>query len=87
MASTFRSLPQYPAHATINIEGTTLIRGLRYYKYVTFSDFPGAPNAPVKQKYVRYYRAEAGGIYFLPDNDLDGAERLGMPLPIRLGER
>src|ERR1044072_8612580 len=78
---------QYPARATIHIEGMTLIRGRRYYKYVTSSDFPGAPNTPAKQEHVRYYRAEAGGIYFLPDNDLDGVERLGMPLPIRLGER
>lgn len=79
---------QYPTRATINIEGTTLIRGRRYYKYVTSGNFSGAPNAPAaKPKQVRYYRAETGGIYFLPDNDLDGAERLAMPVPISSGER
>lgn len=79
---------KYPARATIHIEGTTLIRGQRYYKYVTFGDFSGVPNAPTATpKQVRYYRAEAGGIYFLPDNDLDGAERLAMPVPTSSGER
>lgn len=78
---------QYPTRATIRIEGTTLIRGHRYYKYVTSGDFTGIPNAPTKLEQVRYYRAEANGIYFLPSNDLDGAERLAMPLPIPVGER
>lgn len=78
---------QYPARATIRIEGTTLIRGRRYFKYVTSGDFTGAPNAPTKLEQVRYYRAEAGGIYFLSGDALDGAERLAMPLPITVGER
>lgn len=78
---------QYPARATIHIEGTTLIRGRRYYKQVTSGDFTGVPNAPTKLEQVRYYRAETGGTYFLPGNDLDGAERLAMPLPVPAGER
>jgi hypothetical protein len=78
---------KYPGRATIRIEGTTLIRGRRYYKHITSSDFAGVPNAPTNLEQVRYYRAEAEGIYFLPGNDLDGAERLAMPLPVPVGER
>ncbi len=78
---------EYPARATIRIEGTTLIHGRRYYKQVTSGDFTGVPNAPTKLEQVRYYRAEAGGIYFLPGNDLEGAERLAMPLPVPAGQR
>jgi hypothetical protein len=78
---------QYPARATIRIEGTTLIRSQRYYKHVTSADFTGVPNAPTNLEQVRYYRADSGGIYFLPGNDLDGAERLAMPLPVPVGER
>jgi hypothetical protein len=78
---------QYPGHSTIRIEGTTLIRGRRYYKHVTSADFTGVPNAPMNLEQVRYYRADSGGIYFLPGNDLDGAERLAMPLPVPVGER
>lgn len=78
---------KYPARATIYIEGTTLIRGRRYYKYITSSNFLGAPNAPAKLEDVRYYRAEADGIYYLPGNDLDGAERLAMPVPVPVGAR
>jgi hypothetical protein len=78
---------EYTARATISIEGTTLIRGRRYYKHVTSGDFTGVPNAPTKLEQVRYYRAEAGGIYFLPENDLEGAERLAMPLPVPVGGR
>ncbi len=77
---------QYPARATIRIDGTTLIRGRRYYKYV-ISSVTDAPNAPMKLEQTRYYRAEAGGIYFLPGNDLGGKERLAMPLPIPVGGR
>ncbi len=36
---------------------------------------------------MRYFRAESGGIYFLPGNDLEGMERLAMPLPIPIGDR
>jgi hypothetical protein len=78
---------QFPARVIIQINSTTLIRGQRYYKYVTSGDFTGSPNVPTKLEQVRYYRAETGGIYFLPGNDLDGAERLAMPLPIPVGER
>ena len=78
---------QYRARAAIRIEGTTLIRGRRYFKYVISGNFTGAPNAPRKLEQVRYYRAEAGSIYFLPGNDLDGTERLSMPLPIPVGEQ
>jgi hypothetical protein len=77
---------QYPARATIRIDGTTLIRGRRYYKYVT-SGTTDAPNVPMKLEHVRYYRVEAGGIYFLPGNDLSGEERLAMPLPIPVKQR
>jgi hypothetical protein len=78
---------QYPARATIRIEGTTLIRGRRYYKYITSGDFSGAPDAPTKLEDVRYYRAETGGIHYLPGNDQDGAERLAMPLPVPTKDR
>jgi hypothetical protein len=67
--------------------GALLIRERRYYKHVTSGDFTRVPNVPGKLEQVRYHRAEAGGIYFLPGNDLDGAERLAMPLPIPAGER
>jgi hypothetical protein len=78
---------QYSGHATIRIEGTTLIHGRRYYKHVTSGDFTGVPNAPTNLEQVRYYRTDSGGIYFLPGNDLDGTERLAMPLPVPAGER
>jgi len=78
---------QYPVRATIRIEAATLVHGRRYYKHITSGDFTGVPTVPEKLEQVRYYRAEAGGIYFLPGNDLDGAERLAMPLPIPTGER
>jgi hypothetical protein len=77
---------QYPARATIRIDGTTLIRGRRYYKYAT-SFTTDAPNVPMKLEHVRYYRVETGGIYFLPGNDLSGEERLAMPLPIPVRQR
>src|ERR1051325_611234 len=73
---------QYPVRATVRVDGTTIIRDRRYFKYVTSVDFMGAPDAPTKFEQVRYYRTEAGGIYFLPGNDLDGAERLAIPLPV-----
>jgi len=78
---------QYPGRAIIHIEGITLIRGRRYFKYVTSSSYPNVPNAPMNREFVRYYRVEAGGIYFLLGDEPDGAERLGMPLPLRAGER
>lgn len=78
---------QYPARASISIGGTTLIRGQRYYKQITSGDFTGAPNATTKLEQVRYYRAEARGVYYLPENDLDGPERLAMPLPVPIEER
>src|SRR5205085_9567757 len=78
---------QYLIRSTIHIDGTTLIHGRRYYKYVLSGDFTGVPNMPPQIEQVRNYRAESGGIYFLPGNDLDGTERLAMPLPIPIGER
>lgn len=77
---------QYIARATIRIDGTALIRGRRYYKHVT-TVTTDAPNVPMEVEHVRYYRVEAGGIYFLPGNDLSGEERLAMPLPIPLRQR
>jgi hypothetical protein len=77
---------RYSARATIRIDGTTLIRRRHYYKYVT-SVTTDAPNVPMKVEHVRYYRVEAGGIYFLPGNDLSGEERLAMPLPIPVRQR
>lgn len=78
---------QYPARATIRVEGTTLIHGRRYFKYVTSGDFTSAPNVPVKIEQVRYFRVGDAGIYFLRGNDLDNAELFGMPLPIPVGQR
>ena len=78
---------QYKGSATITVQGTTLIRGRRYFKYVTSSSFPGVPNAPTGQEFVRYYRVESGGVYYLPGDEAEGEERLGMPLPLRAGDR
>jgi|SRR5947209_2694134 len=78
---------QYPIHSTIHIDGVTLIHGRRYYKYVISGDFTGVPNMPPQIEQVRYYRAESSGIYFLPGNELDGAEKLSMPLPMPIDER
>jgi hypothetical protein len=77
---------QYPARLTIRIDGMTIIHGRRYFKHVTSSS-TDAPNVPMRLEQVRYFRAESGGIYFLPANDLEGTERLAMPLPIPVGER
>jgi hypothetical protein len=78
---------QYPGHANIAVQGTTLIRGRRYFKYVTSASFPGVPNAPVNQEFVRYYRVESGGVYYLPGDETEGEERLGMSLPLHAGDR
>jgi hypothetical protein len=78
---------QYPGHATITVQGTTLIRGRRYFKYVTSGSFPSVPGGPPNQESVRYYRVESGGIYYLPGDETGGEERLGMPLPLHAGDR
>ncbi len=78
---------QYPGHATITIQGTILIRGRRYFKYVTSGSFTGVPGGPLNQESVRYYRVESGGLYYLPGDETEGEERLGMPLPLRAGDR
>src|SRR5437764_11155465 len=47
---------QYTARAIARVDGTTLIHGNRYFKYVISSDLsnvPGAPQSPIE---VRYYR-------------------------------
>lgn len=78
---------QYPGRATISIQGTTLIRGRRYFKYVTSGSFTGVPGGPLNQKFVRYYRVESGGVYYLSGDETEGEERLGMPLPLHAGDR
>jgi hypothetical protein len=76
---------QYPARVTIRIDGTTLIHGRHYFKYVT-SSVTDAPHIP-KLEQVRYFRVEAAAIYFLQGDDLESKEQFGMPIPIPIGER
>jgi hypothetical protein len=73
---------QFDIPAVIHIDGETIIRGKRYFKYVIESDFSSMTKAPRRTEEVRYYRKAEDGIYFLPAKDIDGSERLEMPLPV-----
>lgn len=72
---------QFDIPASIHIDGETLIRGRRYFKYVIESDLSAMMKAPKHTEEVRYYRMAADGIYFLPGKDTEGEELLEMPLP------
>jgi len=76
---------QFDVPATIHIDGETIIRGKRYFKYVIESDLSSMTKAPRRTQEVRYYRKAEDGIYFLPAKDIDGSERLEMPLPVPVG--
>jgi len=76
---------QFDIPASIHIDGETIIRGRRYFKYVIESDFSAMMKAPRRTQEVRYYRVAEDGIYFLPGKDTDGEELLEMPLPIPTG--
>jgi hypothetical protein len=78
---------QFDVPASIRIEGETIIRGRRYFKYVIASDLSAMTRTPKRTEEVRYYRAAEGGIYFLPGKDTGGEELLEMPLPIPIGVR
>jgi hypothetical protein len=78
---------QYSAKATIRVDGETLIRGNRYFKLVTSSDFSGFPGAPKSLEDVRYYRVAADGIYFIRGQDTSAPETLEFPLPIPIGTK
>lgn len=71
--------------ATIRVEGETIIRGRRYFKYVITSDMSALPKSPSHTEEIRYYRMAHDGIYFLRSKDIEGDEMLEMPLPIPLG--
>lgn len=76
---------QFDIPAVIHIDGETIIRGKRYFKYVIESDFSSMTKSPRRTEEVRYYRKAEDGIYFLPAKDIDGSERLEMPLPVPVG--
>jgi hypothetical protein len=76
---------QFDIPAVIHIDGETIIHGKRYFKYVIESDFSSMMKAPKQMEEVRYYRKAEDGIYFLPAKDVDGSERLEMPLPVPVG--
>lgn len=69
----------------MHIEGETIIRGKRYFKYVVASDLSALTKSPRRSEEVRYYRVTQDGIYFLLGKDTGGDELLEMPLPIPTG--
>lgn len=76
---------QFDVPASMHIEGETIIRGKRYFKYVVASDLSAVTKSPRRSEEVRYYRATQDGIYFLLGKDTGGDELLEMPLPIPTG--
>ena len=76
---------QFNVPASIHIEGETIIRGRRYFKYVITSDLSALTKSPRRSEEVRYYRMAQDGIYFLLGKDIGGDELLEMPLPIHVG--
>ncbi len=78
---------QYPARATARVDGTTLIHGNRYFKYVFSSDLSNVPGAPQSPTDVRYYRVASDGIYIINGQNPTNPELLEMPLPIPLGTK
>ncbi len=76
---------QFDVPATIHVDGETIIRGKRYFKYVIASDFSAVTKSPRHSEEVRYYRATQDGVYFLRGKDTSGDELLEMPLPIPVG--
>lgn len=85
-AGTFRSGGRsMPLRAVARVEGSILIRGREYVKYVITPEWVGAPNLPKLTERVRYYRVAKEGVYLLSRLDLQGPELLELSLPIRPG--
>src|SRR5438105_1274418 len=78
---------QFGIPAAIYIDGETIIRGRRYFKYVIESDLSAMTKTPRRTQEVRYYRVAEDGIYFLPGKNTEGEELLEMPLPTPTGVR
>lgn len=78
---------QISFRATAKVDDETLIKGQRYFKHITSSDFSSVPEADKAPEFVRYYRVADDGIYFRLGNDPDKPELLEMPLPIPIGVR
>ena len=76
---------QFDVPASIHIEGETIIRGRRYFKYVIASDLSALTKSSRRSEEIRYYRATQDGIYYLLGKDTGGDELLEMPLPITTG--
>lgn len=76
---------RFDVPATMRVEGETIIRGKRYFKYLIESDLSALAGSPKRSQEVRYYRAAGDGIYFLPGKDTGGEELLELPLPIHTG--
>jgi hypothetical protein len=76
---------QFDVPASIHIEGETIIRGRRYFKYVIASDLSALTKSPRRSEEIRYYRVAQDGIYYLLGKDTGGDELLEMPLPTPTG--
>lgn len=76
---------QFDVPALARIEGETIIRGRRYFKYVITSDLSAVTKSLWRSEEVRYYRTDRDGIYFLPGKDTSSEEMLEMPLPVGTG--
>jgi hypothetical protein len=76
---------EFNVPASIHIDGETIIRGRRYFKYVIVSDLSALTKSPRRSEEVRYYRVAQDGIYYLLGKDTEGNELLEMPLPIPTG--
>jgi hypothetical protein len=74
-------------HATIRVDGETLINNQRYFKCIITSDLSNIPEASKGLESVRYYRVADDGIYVRLGNDPERPELLEMPLPIPIGTR
>jgi hypothetical protein len=74
-------------HATIRVDGETLINNKRYLKCVITSDLSNIPEASKGLESVRYYRVADDGIYVRLGNDPERPELLEIPLPTPIGTR
>jgi hypothetical protein len=78
---------QISFHATIRVDGETLINNQRYFKCMITSDLSNIPEASKGLESVRYYRVADDGIYVRLGNDPERPELLEIPLPIPIGTR
>jgi hypothetical protein len=74
-------------HATVRVDGETLINNKRYFKCVITSDLSNSPEMSKGLEAVRYYRVADDGIYVRLGNDPERPELLEIPLPIPIGTR